>query len=660
MTVRTMLVTLTLTATLTLPGGGVGSRSAVAATPEAELSVRITSPLGRTGLAERIRIVAQVSTPVDTQLQSIRFYVDNVLLGEDAEGPPYAIEWTDDNPFEPRDIAVEVRDVSGKLARDTVHLDALEVVEAAEVSGVLLDVSVHDRTGVFVKGLTAPNFSLREDGVVQALDMVRVETMPATYTLLIDSSQSMARRIDFVREAALGLVRQLRPDDRVVVAPFSREVGPITGPSTDRPTVTEAIDSVQSRGGTAILNALEMMSRQLVDQDGRHALVLVTDGYDEHSTTARDAALRAVKNLHATLYVIGVSGSAGMSLKGERFLRELAAETGGRAFFPSRESELPWVHQRVAEEVQQRYLIGYTPKNQQVDGTWRTIEVTALDPSWRIRTRPGYFAPKPPPIRPSIEFTVMNARQELVDITRDDVVVLEDGVGQTVDTFQEAVAPVSIIVALDSSGSMKKDAAGAQAAARTFVQALRPEDKLALMTFADRVWFAHDLTTERAWALDAIDQYAVKGGTALYDAVAGALARLKRESGRRVVVLLTDGRDENNAGTGPGSTRMLADVLALLDETDATVFAVGLGGKADMRVLEQLATKSGGEAYFPQDVSQLGQHFARIVETLRRRYVISYTSTNPRRDGRWRQVELSSRVPDTTLRTKGGYAAPER
>jgi Ca-activated chloride channel homolog len=660
MTARTTLTTLTLTLMLTLSGGGGGARLKASAASESDLSVRITSPLGRTGLSERVRIVAQVRTPENSELQPIRFYVDDVLLGEDAEGPPYAIEWTDENPFEARNIAVEARDASGKVARDTVHLDPLEVVEAAEVSGVLLDVSVHDRAGVFVKGLKSPDFSVREDGVVQGLDMVRVETMPATYTLLIDSSQSMARRIDFVRKAAVGLVRRLRPDDRVVVAPFSREVGPVTGPSTDHLTITQAIESVESRGGTAILNALEMTSKYLSGQDGRHALVLVTDGYDEHSTTARDAALQAVKSLRAPLYVIGVAASAGMSLKGERFLRQLAAETGGRAFFPSRESELPWVQERVAEEVQQRYLIGYTPKNQQVDGTWRSIEVTAPDPTWRIRTRPGYFAPKPPPIRPSIEFTVMNARQELVDITRDDVMVVEDGVQQTVDTFQEAVAPVSIVVALDSSGSMKKDAAGAQAAARTFVEALRPEDKLALMTFADTVWFAHDLTTERAWALEAIEQYKVKGGTALYDAVAGALLRLKREAGRRVVVLVTDGRDENNAGNGPGSTRAFADVLALLHDTEATVFTVGLGAKADTEVLEQLAAKSGGEAYFPQDTAELERHYARIVETLRRRYVISYSSTNTKRDGQWRHVELSSRVPGTTLRTRGGYAAPER
>ena len=157
MTARTMLATLLATLTLTLPGG-VGARVGAAPAPEAALSVRITSPLGRTGLPERIRIVAQVKAPGNTALRSVRFYVDDVLLGEDAEGPPYAIEWTDENPFEPREIAVEVADVSGNIARDNVHLEALEVVEAAEVSGVLLDVSVHDQAGTIREGADGIGF----------------------------------------------------------------------------------------------------------------------------------------------------------------------------------------------------------------------------------------------------------------------------------------------------------------------------------------------------------------------------------------------------------------------------------------------------------------------------------------------------------------------
>jgi Ca-activated chloride channel family protein len=634
------------------------SSSAIARGPD--LAVRITSPLGRTGLVERVRIVAQISGPDGLNLESVRFFVDNGLVGQVNNGPPFAIEWTDDNPFEPRDISVEARDASGEVAKDTVHLKPLEVTEHAEVSGVVVDAAVHDRQGRFVTGLAGHDFRLLEDDVPQRLDLVRVETLPATYIMLVDSSQSMSRRIDFVKETATGLIRFLRPDDMVVIAPFSRTLGPITGPTVDRRTIEEAIDAVRSRGGTAILDALDTVSTRLKADAGRHVIILLTDGYDEHSTLNRTTALGSVKDLRATVYVVGIAGSAGISLKGEDFLRQLAADTGGRTFFPSRERELPGVYQRLTEEVQQQYVLGYTPTNQKADGTWRSIRLLASNPEWIVRTNPGYFAPKPPPIRPSLEFTVMNTQRELMGVTLDDLVVTEDGVTQQVDTFQEAAAPVSIVLALDSSGSMKKDAAGVQSAGRAFVDALRPEDKLALATFADRMLMAHDLTTERSWSLEAIDQYVASGGTALYDALAASLVRLKRETARRVVVVVTDGRDEDNPGTGPGSRHTLAEVIQLLKESDAMVFPVGLGAKVDRAVLTQLAAESGGEAYFPEDVAQLEAQYRNILENLRRRFVISYTSTNSTRDGAWRSVRIASLVPGTTVQAKGGYFAPDR
>ena len=151
------------------------------------------------------------------------------------------------------------------------------------------------------------------------------------------------------------------------------------------------------------------------------------------------------------------------------------------------------------------------------------------------------------------------------------------------------------------------------------------------------------MTTRRDWSLEAIDKYAPKGGTALYDAVYDALTRLRGIEGRRVVVVMTDGRDENNPGTGPGSVHTFEQVLERLKSVDATVFPVGLGAQIDRPVLEQLARASGGEAYFPQDVSTLGRDFNRILETLRRRYVVSYTCTNSTRDGAWRKVDIRSR-----------------
>src|SRR5690606_6112775 len=109
--------------------------------------------------------------------------------------------------------------------------------------------------------------------------------------------------------------------------------------------------------------------------------------------------------------------------------------------------------------------------------------------------------PAPPPIRPSIEFTLVNANAAFVEVTAEDLRVVEDGVEQQVQVFHEAVDPVSIVLALDSSGSMKPAAEGAKAAAEAFVAAVRPEDRLSLVTFADSVEVAHDLTKERSWSM---------------------------------------------------------------------------------------------------------------------------------------------------------------
>ena len=578
------------------------------------LAVRITSPLGRTGATGAVRIVAQVNG--SSNVTAVRFYVDGVMLGESKKGPPWGIDWTDENPFEKREIRVDASDAAGHAATDVVTLKPLELVDHTEVSSVYVETSVQDRTGRFVTGMTQGGFTLYEDDVPQKLDVVRPEQLPATFTLLIDSSQSMSRRIDFVRDAAMELAGYLRAKDRIIVAPFSKTLETITGPTDDRTTVADAIAAIEPGGGTAILDCLTQVSKVISGVGGRHAVILLTDGYDEHSTESFEEALRAIQGTGAAVYVVGIGGVAGISLRGERFLRQIANDTGGRAFFPSREIELTPIHELVAAEVTLRYVLTYTPKNQKVDGTWRRINVKPADAELKVRTRPGYFAPKPPPIRPDIEFTMKDSSPELSDVTMDELEVVEDGVPQKLDAFQEATTPVSIVLALDASGSMKKVVEPVKVAARGFIEQVRPEDSLALMTFADRASFAHDLTTRRDWSLEAVDKYVASGGTALYDAVYDALSRLKGIDGRRMVVVMTDGRDENNPGTAPGSVHTFAQVLDRLKETDAVIFSVGLGPKMDRAVLQQLADVSGGEAYFPQDVSVLGADFNRVLEAI--------------------------------------------
>ena len=625
------------------------------------LSVRITSPLGRTGISGAIRIVAQVHYPPSAQPGEVRFFVDQKLLGAVSAGPPYAVEWVDDNPFERTEIAVVAVDALGNSARDKVVLEPFEVTEASEVSAVLLEASVQDQNGRFVKGLPPDAFSVSEDGVSQSLDLVRQEAVGATFALLVDQSGSMSRRMDFVHRTAATLSGYMTPLDRMIIAPFSREIGALTGPTDDRSTIVEGIEAIKPSGGTAILDSLAQASRILASADGRRAMVLITDGYDEHSTTTYQEALEAVKSTGATLYVVGIGGVAGISMKGERLLRRLAVETGGRFFFPTRDRQLAEVHDVLTADVQNRYLITYTPTNQRVDGAWREVDVHTTDPTHVIRTRPGYFAPKPPPIRPAIEFTATDAEGRYLNLTAEDLEIVENGVPQQVETFQEAVQPVSIVLALDSSGSMKKKEADVVASAREFIHALRPQDRLALVLFADRPVFAHDLSENREFAADALDDYKAIGGTALYDALSDSLIRLKRAEGRRVVVVMTDGRDENNPGTGPGSVRRLPDVLKHVKDSGALVFAIGLGTNVDQAVLSEIADRSGGRAFFPIDVMNLPGEYRRVVDDLRRRYVLGYTSSHIQRDGSWRDVEIRIKTrEDAVVRSLGGYFAPSR
>jgi VWFA-related protein len=630
-----------------------------AAAPSSSLTVKITSPLGRMGTSGKVRIVAQIQTAPETALKPVRFFVDNVLLGVDSDGPPYAVEWLDENPYEKREIAVEAEDDLGQVARDAIELKPFEIVEVTGASRVLLEASVHDKEGRFISGMTRAHFRVTEDGVPQEIDLVDQETLPATFALLIDSSQSMSRRIDFVREASTRFIHYLRPKDQVLVAPFTRGLGALTGPTADHKTIIDAVGHVGSAGGTAILDSLVEVVGKLPAGQGRCAIVLITDGYDEKSVTSPEEALAAVKSARVTVYVVGIGGIAGISLKGERLLKRIALETGGQVFFPPREEDIVAVHARLAEDAQNRYLVTYTPSNQVADGAWRSVKVTT-SPGFKVRTREGYLAPKPPPVHPELEFTITDAEQRFVDLSADDLVVVEDGVEQKIDAFHEAVAPVSIVLALDESGSMRKSAEAVVAAAHAFVGTLRPEDSLAPLLFADQVFFNHDLTKDRDAANKAIDGYLANGGTALYDALSDALARLKRVEGRRAIVVLTDGRDENNPGTAPGSVRTLDDVIALVKETDAAIFSIGLGTKVDRPPLERLARLSGGQAYFPVEVSELRDQYRRIVENLRRRYVLSYTSTNIARNGAWRDVQIRSRASDIVVTSRGGYFAPER
>jgi len=624
--------------------------------------VRITSPVGRTGAAPLLRIVAQIQWPAAPRLgepprRVVRFFVDGQLVGSVDSGPPYAIPWADDNPFEAREIVVEAQEESGLAVRDTVRLPAFEVSERTDISSIVVDASVVDAKGKSVAGLTARDFVVRESGEQQVIDVLSQEAQPTTVLLLIDSSRSMARRFNAVRQTASWFARALTANDSVIVAPFAKGIGIITGPTKDVATVDEALRVMEPGGSTAIRDALADATRILDGVSGRRAVVLFSDGFDESSTIDFDTAVQRLQNAGITVYSVAVGGVNGVSRGGEVALRRVTTETGGRSYFPWNETELQGITREIIADARGRYLLGYTPTNQKKDGTWREIQVGAGD-GLRVRARAGYRAPMPPPIRPAIEFRIADAKQSLVSIAAEDLEVLEDGDPQTIDTFQEAIDPVSIVLLLDASGSMTRSAELVRQTARDFVSAVRPEDSLAIITFANEPLFAHLLSVNRELSLRAVDAYKTGGGTALYDGLYNSLLHLKPVTGRRAIVVLTDGRDEDNAGTGPGSAHSAEEVLELARQVNATTFTVGLGTRVDEAVLSRFAAASGGEAYLSPDPTGLPDTFRKIVENLRQRYMVSYTSTHTEHDGRWRRVELRPRDRSLTVAGTAGYFAP--
>jgi Mg-chelatase subunit ChlD len=210
------------------------------------------------------------------------------------------------------------------------------------------------------------------------------------------------------------------------------------------------------------------------------------------------------------------------------------------------------------------------------------------------------------------------------------------------------------VLVLDANGSMTRATDGVRAAALSFVEALRPEDALSVLLFSDGSAFAHGLTTDRQQSMSAINAYHARGGTALYDGLTDSLTRLKQTEGRKVVVLLSDGRDENNAGTGPGSARTRNDVFAASRETNATIYPIGLGSHVDRELRERLAAESGGAAYFPR----MSQTYATTREDRGESApppLVSYTSTNSHVGGGRLRSRLAAELP-----SGAGAAIPRR
>jgi Ca-activated chloride channel family protein len=257
--------------------------------------------------------------------------------------------------------------------------------------------------------------------------------------------------------------------------------------------------------------------------------------------------------------------------------------------------------------------------------------------------------------------TVTDSKGRIVsDLTQQDFQVYEDGVQQQIKLFAHEDLPVVAGLVVDHSGSMKRKLAEVSTAARTFVQASNPRDRMFVVNFNEHVQLGlsptHPFSSDPVELEQAISQAPATGMTALYDAIVKALEMLK-EGGpdKKVLLVISDGGDN-------ASTHTLTETLRLAEQSDAIVYTVGIFDQYDPdrnpKVLRRLAEVTGGLAFFPTRLEEVSAICSRIAHDIRSQYTIGYTPSNPGRPGEYRTIRVVATAPNRgklIVRTRTGY-----
>ena len=273
-----------------------------------------------------------------------------------------------------------------------------------ETTLVLIPVAVTDSLNRFVLGLQKEDFHLLEDGVEQTIAHFSGEEAPLSIGLVFDESGSMDYKLRTAQAAVAQFLKTMNADDEAFLVEFSDSAKLSVGFTSHTDEIQDALKKSQPGGLTAMLDGINLALGEMKKaKNSRKAIVIVSDGGDNHSqyTTAQIESL--VREADVQIYAMGVF-ETGLSLglppeqiSGPKLLSEIATQTGGRAFSAALTGDLPSVAARIAVELRNQYVLGYYPKDQSRDGKYRHVEVkvaqpqgvSALKAHWRL----GYYAP---------------------------------------------------------------------------------------------------------------------------------------------------------------------------------------------------------------------------------------------------------------------------
>ena len=266
-----------------------------------------------------------------------------------------------------------------------------------EVDEVTLHATVVDDHNRMITNLAKNDFTVFEDGKPQRITSFRREDIPVAMGIVIDNSGSMREKRPAVNAAAINLVQSSNPQDQVFVVNFNEEYFLDQDYTAKIPKLKDALERIESRGGTALYDAVVASADHLKKSGSleKKVLLVVTDGEDNASRESLEQAIRRLEEKNGpTIYTIGLLGEE-HSKRARRALREMAEDTGGVAFFPGDLSQVQAITSQIAHDIRNQYTIQYKPSTPQSVGGYRTVKVEAQAHGYKklqVRTRSGYYA----------------------------------------------------------------------------------------------------------------------------------------------------------------------------------------------------------------------------------------------------------------------------
>ncbi len=281
-----------------------------------------------------------------------------------------------------------------------VAVQAQESVFKVDVNLVRILATVKNSAGQLVGSLEKQDFAVYDNGVEQEIALFERHTeQPLSVAILIDVSLStgieLRYEVESIARFLKALIREGNPGDAASLYSFDHDVTRWSGFTRRLDRLESALKNLKPRGGTSLYDAIYLSGQDLEDREGRHVIVVVTDGGDTTSAKTYHDALRTAQLADAVLYgilVMPITSEAGRNIGGENALAGLAAGTGGRVFAPSVGPTLDTAFTEILRELRTQYLLGYYPKNvPPVKDGFHRLNVKVRKPDLRVLARNGYY-----------------------------------------------------------------------------------------------------------------------------------------------------------------------------------------------------------------------------------------------------------------------------